>query len=65
MYAGLRNCRWEANVNIIPYNYCWPYAQFVRAGWGLAWLILFTVLGTVVVSGAVLIKWIVEISGVY
>ncbi len=62
---GLKVCRWEANVNIIPYDYCWDYAQYVRAGWGLLWIIIFTILGTLIVSGAVFIKWIIEISGLY
>ena len=64
-YAALKVCRYEAVVNIIPYDYCWEYAQYVRAGWGLFWIIAFSVIGTLIVSGAVLIKWIIEISGLY
>ena len=65
MYAGLRLCKYESTVNIIPEVYCWPYAQYIRSGWALIWIIAFTILGTLIVSGAVLTKWIIEISGLY
>ena len=65
MYAGLKLCLWEQNVSIISSTYCWPYAQYIRSGWALIWIIAFTILGTLIVSGAVLTKWIIEISGLY
>ena len=65
MYAALRTCRYELTVNIIPTPFCWDWAQAIRAGWGLLWLIVFTTLGTAIVFGAVFVKWIIEISGLY
>ena len=65
MYTALRNCRQELTVNIIPVAFCWEGAQYIRAGWGFFWIIVFTTLGTAIVFGAVFVKWIIEISGLY